>query len=376
VNTTPACRNHGCVACTANTDCDGGQCLPTGSCAAADAIIHATSNGAIAMPCGDTGTPCTLTVALAAASATKNVIKLDDAGPYVPDTSASATNFVIGSDVTIDARGATLHRRVDGPLVVINDSKTVAIYGGTIEDAVNGDGILCRSGATLTIEDTKIDLIDRSAINATGCKPTIIHATISNSSLKTPAVESVVITAGSITLSRSSFLKNSGGALKVTNTDMFSIVGNSFMNNGGGSDNQSPSVSISTAANDNNRFEFNTIAYNKAQGGRIAGLDCRAGNAFVASNNIIWMNDGPLQFNGGIHTYSDIGPLVTVVPGTGNIKEDPLLTSDTDPHLQPGSAALTKANPAADISGIAAKDIDGDTRAGPIDMGADQASRP
>jgi len=127
-----------------------------------------------------------------------------------------------------------------------------------------------------------------------------------------------------------------------------------------------------------NRLEFNTIANNTALNGVNAGLDCTVGTSFTARNNIIWGNTGVIQISGiCMHSYSDIGPFATPVPGTtpgtGNKNNDPLLTSTW--HLGTGSPAIGSADPMADLTGLAAKDIEGDMRVSRADMGADQVAK-
>src|SRR5262249_37003167 len=114
------CDNHTCSACISDDDCGShGVCQTDGSCASEDNVIHAiSSGGGTTAGCGTGGnTPCTLPAALAQVSTTRNVVKLDDAGPYTP----MMDNFVIAKDVTIDARGAVIGRGGnDAPILVVN----------------------------------------------------------------------------------------------------------------------------------------------------------------------------------------------------------------------------------------------------------------
>jgi hypothetical protein len=344
---TPHCDSHECVACVDNNDCDDGAgvCLPSGGCAAASSIIHATPTGPITS-CGIASNPCSLDGALVLAKAGPKVIKLDDAGPYV-----SATNYTVDVDaaiaVTIDARNATIRRNSGGAIFTINDGKGMTILGGTIENATGGggDGIRCSTNATLGVYGTTIQANAESGIDASGC---------------------------AVTLVRSKILSNQGGGLSVMN-GKFVMVGNVFLRNGNGGTANS-AVTISTSLDDKNRLEFNTIANNMAQTG-VAGVDCKAGVGFTAHNNIIWNNTGTFQINGNcLHSYSDIGPLAVVVPGTGNRNDDPLLTADG--HIGTGSPATQKVEIGADLSDLASRDIDGDRRIAPADLGADQVPRP
>jgi hypothetical protein len=59
-------------------------------------------------------------------------------------------------------------------------------------------------------------------------------------------------------------------------------------------------------------------------------------------------------------------------PGTANIASDPLLVdpSKGDLHIQSTSPARRGADPASDLTGIASRDIDGNLRGTPADIGA------
>jgi hypothetical protein len=354
---TPHCEDRACVGCIDDSDCGDpgvGVCLPTGGCANPSSIIHASANGSTVPECGAAGNACTLDMALTIATSTKNVIKLDDAGPYI-----SGTNYVVDTDpaidLTIDARGAILHRNsIGSAILTINSGKAVTILGGTIEGATGsgGDGIQCNSNATLAVHGTIITMNEGTGINAPGgC---------------------------TLTLSRSRIVSNRDGGVIVTNSK-FVIVGNMFLGNGD-PDSPNAAVTISTAADATNLLEFNTIANNATTAGIVtAGVDCKAGAGFTASHNIIWNNiigstasTAPQVANNCMHVYSAIGPMAVI--GTGNSNDDPLLT--TDGHLGAGSPALQKVELGADLSGLASRDIDGDPRVAPADIGADQVPRP
>jgi hypothetical protein len=379
--TTPVCKSDTCAACTLDNDCGtGGLCLPDGACAASDHIIHAASNGSNMTTCDDTSSPCNLTKALTVVTSVKNVIKLDDAGPYTPD----ANSFVVSIDVTIDARGATLHHNGNNPILSINNSKTARIFGGTIEGATGdmGDGILCGPSASLTVDGTTIQMIDKSAINATsGCKLTIVNATIRNSSLRSGVSVAAILDNGdSVTLSRSQVLSTKGGGINVGG-GKFVIVGNIFWGNGN-TTSANGAVLINTNSDPMNRLEFNSISGNLAMTGANApGVHCNAGTDFIARNNIIWGNNlnAGVQIGGSCkHAYSDIGMLSVggLNDGGNNLSVDPMFISSSDLHLMPTSTLLKKADPASQLDGIAAKDIDGDPRVAPADIGADQLRRP
>jgi hypothetical protein len=379
---TPRCEINTCVACVDDGDCGAnGVCLASGACADASSVIHAAPTGSSMAGCGDVSNACTLEQALTSVSATKNVIKLD-AGTYMPATS----NFAVDANVTIDARGATLHTKADGTLLDIRAGRTVSLLGGTLEGATNGDGIVCNSGVTLTVSDTVIRMMDRSAINAaTGCNLTVIHASISDTSRKANQFSPAILDNGdSIALARSSFVGNQGGGLAV-NSGTFVIIGNVFLNNGtfnvaDGSGSPTGGIAISTTVNAANRLAFNTVARNLIQtSSKSGGIHCDAGANIVGYYNIVWDNN-PMAMGAQVsglckHTYSDVGPMPLASSNdaghTLNLNPQ-LVNEQSDPHLKAQSPARGYASSDADLTGFAAKDIDGNARTAPADLGADQ----
>lgn len=382
---TPRCDNRECVACVDDSDCDSGVgvCLPSGGCADLNNIIYAVPSGGLPMaPCGGmgVGNACTLDTALTLATTSKNVIKLDAGIPYTSDT-----NYIVDTapaiGLTIDARGAVLHRITDGAILTINSDKAVTILGGTIEGAKGGggggDGIRCNANGTLGIYGTTIRTNEESAIDAATCTVVVTGAEIRGNSTKlgTALYPGIQITDGSITISRSSIVSNRGGGLAISNNATFEVVGNVFLSNGDSLGNVG-GVSINTTG-PGDRLEFNTITQNKSDTALAAGVQCTLAG-FTAQNNIIWHNNNApaitgIQVSGTCsHAYSDIGP--TFSPTTNdhdNVNTDPSFINEfTNLHLQPGTMVRGKANPGTDLTGIASKDMDGKVRIRPADLGA------
>jgi hypothetical protein len=178
----------------------------------------------------------------------------------------------------------------------------------------------------------------------------------------------------SLSVSQSTLSTNAGGGILVQN-GTFVIVGNMISNNG----TQFGSVGgifITTGPNAVNRLEFNTLSGNLAQGGLGAGIHCTAG-AFTARNNILSDNGnaGNMEQVGGgcMHTYSIVRPGV-LPAGPSNSASDPMFVNMAmgNLHLKAGSPALGAADPASDLTGPAARDIDGQLRKAPADIGADE----
>jgi hypothetical protein len=352
--------------------------LPSGGCAAPDTIIHAASTGDTGpkSACGGSGQKsCTLedALALAAADSTKKVIRLDDNGTFTP----SRSNFVVNTNITIEAHMATLHPKngSDGPILKVTGGKSLTLLGGTVEGATGtgGDGIACDASSTLAVQGATIQNNKESAIDSSSCNLTITSTKMQGNSANDNNSLAINVTGGSIVMYRSTLMQNRGGELAIGGGATFQILENAFLNNGD-PNGFNAGIAISAPTNLINRFDFNTIVANKSQ--TTPGIQCSAGT-FTAQNNIIWNNTGSGPLGGTcVHDYSFIGPTVTIpgiTDGGHNKAIDPKLVSEAnDPHLQPGSPAIKAANPATDLTGIAAKDIDGDARTMPADCGADQ----
>jgi hypothetical protein len=383
--TTPRCEaQQACAECTGDGDCGGtGVCLQDGSCAMTDNIIHVTTLGANEDSCGSVATPCALAAALRIARSPRNVIKLDDDGPYVGFT-------VSNTELVVDARGAStagavINRSIDVFVLAVRMKADLTILGGILQGKSGEmtDGIKC-DDATLTIVGSTIKENDLSAINATKCTLNIKKALITDNGKSAALVAGIVTNNGSsLTISQSRLFANHGGGINVNvNGGTFTIVGNAIYNNGSGGINGSAAggISISTAESPANRLEFNTIANNQSSGGRSPGIDCVAG-AFIARNNISRGNvissilPGTLgdQVGGNCkHAFSDIEQtLSSTTDGGNNLNVDPLFNADFS--IMAGSPVRGKADMNAVLDGLAKRDINGTLRVSPADIGAYQA---
>jgi hypothetical protein len=383
MGTTPRCEADLCVGCIDDSDCGGvtGVCLPDGSCADTSKIIYAAAGGSTdSESCGVLINECSLDAALdqARISTTKNIIKLDNAGPY----SAKMGNYMAEVDAVknliLDARGATLHHNTTGPILTIMSGKELTILGGIIEKAANnggagntdGAGIKCDNGI-LNVYKTDISQNDAAGILATGCILTITATSIHDNGQGTPSA-GVDASGGLTTSSQSKFTSNKGGGIVISSNGKFTIVGNVFASNGTASS-VVGGFSAQTAIT-GNRLDFNTFANNQASTGLTSGAQC-VSTGLIAQNNIIWDNIPSSSQVGGncTYDYSDIGPVAIggALNGPHNINpSDPNFISTTDLSLMVGSPLRGQANPQADITGIAAKDINGRPRSTPADIGA------
>lgn len=261
------------------------------------------------------------------------------------------------------------------------DGKAVTIFAdpGTKLDRM-GDGVILEvrnTGADVRIYDLEITgasgVVGDAGISiATGGMPklTLVRAKVTNNN-----GIGILASGGMLTVSQSTIANNTGGGIFVTN-GTFVIVGNVFYLNGS-INSTTGGLTIATSGNGVNRLEFNSFNKNATIDGVAPALQCVAGGGFVARNNIMFDNGTPSNMNQVdgtcMHVYSIMHP-GTLLPGIGNSSIDPLFVNSAigDLHLRANSPARRNADPNSDLSGLAARDIDGDLRVAPADVGADE----
>lgn len=339
---TPACgADDTCRACAAHAECASSACLPDGSCGGDATVAYVDPTG--------TGTSCTV---LSPCKRVSDALKTGR--PFVKFHGVTNEQVTLNNvNVTFLADpGATLTDMTNGILLKIDGTSRVAIYDLTISGAsgINNPGMSLQPGNAANVS--------------------LVRATVSGNT-----GGGIVAAGGTLSVSRSTISGNTpGGGISVMN-GVFVIVGNMFYNNGGNAS-LVGGVSIGTAMNPANRLEFNSFALNTAQDGTGSGIHCLAGT-FTAKNNIVSDNRNPtltIQVDGTCtHAYSLVHPGLPPA-GATNLGDDPKFMNEAagDLHLQSSSPARGKADPGADLTGIAARDIDGDARVSPADLGADQ----
>jgi hypothetical protein len=344
----PVCGgDHICRGCSLDQECASKVCdTGSGACVAETAILYVEPTG-VGLEC-TRAAPCnTLSQAIGKSSTTRNTL-LVGPGSYSEKIAIDDKNLVIS------AVGADLSAPTAGQIVDIVGASVVTIRGLRIHGGLgtNGDGIRSsdRGGnsPSVTLHQVAIDTNGGKGISASG---------------------------GSLAVTQSTIRGNAGGGISVGNE--FSIVGN-FLSGNGGLGTTVGGIEISTTQNANNRLEFNTLNRNGAQDTVGSGIQCVAGT-FTARNNIVYGNgtvSNPLQVAGScLHAYSDIGP-TALVGGSNNLNVDPLFVNTTigDLHILATSPVRGMADPSSNLIGPAAKDIDGQSRSLPADIGADEVN--
>lgn len=380
--TTPVCAtDNTCRACEAHSDCASNACLPDGSCgtdtnvAFVDASAVGSTQCTRAMPCPQISAALATnrpyikvhgTIDESVSLTNRNVTFLADPGAILKNSGNNG--LTLGGSSHVEIYDLTISNSVTGINVPTGTTASLFLSRAKVQNNANG-GIVMESG-TLTV--TRSTIANNTGAGGIFSHNSVVSVTASTLSGNSGG-EAIIYYAGSLSVSRSTFVNNINGGISVSPTGTFSIVGNVFFGNGQTSG-TTGGVTINTAQSAGNRLELNTFVGNRTSTSNAAAIQCTAGT-FTARSNIMSGNmGGANQFSGTcLHAYSISRP-GAVPTGTGNIATDPMFVDDAagNLHLKAGSPARGAGDPASDLTGIAALDIDGDMRVSPPDIGADQ----
>jgi len=358
--TTPLCSSdEQCVRCTKHSDCtESNVCLPDGSCALSTTVAYVDGDHGVESAVCDKAHPCTKIEKAAAAAA---IVKV--------------TGTVSGK-CTLDTQTVRIFADPNAKLVSMDGGDLAALeVKGNAKVEVHDLQISRMSGAN--IPTVSLAGVATLALN---------HVTISNN----PGI-GIDGSAGTLSVVRSTISGNVNGGIHLRGPTHFRIVGNVVFGNGAigkGSGGLVIGVDAPLIGDPANEIEFNSISRNiGADLGQ--GIQCTTGTSLTGHNNIIWNNGilpattGPsglpqVDGNGCTYRTSDIGPVAIA----NNIGQDPSFVSevDGDLHLMRASTVVRKADPTANLDGLASTDIDGDARTKTgtemaADLGADQISK-
>jgi len=333
--TAPVCSQNSCRACISHGECSSLACLPTGACGTDVEVAYAAPTGDDANPCTK-DQPCKrITVAAQKGKPYVKVTGTLDEGVTIQDT-----NVHILAD-----GGATVTRTMtSGPVLDIRGTSTVIIDDLTIRGAIGstGNGINVPSGEPVTLSLAHVAVLDNAAtgINVLG---------------------------GSLEMSRCIVSGNkTGGAIISAAID---ITNSLFVANGSGTS-TTGGLTVTPAGN-TNVFRFNTIADNLSSSGTstLRGLNCAI--PMSVSSSIISANAASLNCT---FDYSLFDSSVTVtgtnIAGNAKFKNNDATSPMAADYyrIQQDSDALDRADPGSTMT----VDIDGDTRSGAKDIGADE----
>jgi hypothetical protein len=339
--TMPVCsETNSCRACTTNTECTSGACMPDGSCATPDTLLYASPSGGVTT-CG-AADKCSLEQAITTADSTRKIVVLDP-GIYTTSGTVSTTK-----DITILGRGATIAKGGSGNEVFnITSGAKLFLYYATIQngdDNTLGHGINC-SGSKLVAQFVTIQNNAANGVNATGCD---------------------------VQIDRSTFTGNTAGAISLSGASQpFTVTNNFIYLNGSATVSVFGGVRLTFAGTASSHLEFNTIIDNiaKTGTGTAGGVVCGA-TSMITPNNIVARNVvGTSTTNGQV--YGDCMFLTSKVQD--DVVDLAFVNATTVPYnLRIGQTSTAK--DFATTTSTVTVDFDGDQRpqSGQKDCGADE----
>jgi hypothetical protein len=325
-----------CGLCSEDIECASQVCLPDGTCADSARILFADPAGT--GPDCTAAAPCGLEPALAKVTATADIIKL------LPGTYSVAATLTIAASTIVAGSGATIHANATAftPMFTVTMQRTLTLLGVTIDGepgSMHG-AAQCLDTSTLVIRRSRF-IGGIVGIIGSPCDVTIDRTTITGATYY-----GAYVNVGPVHITNSYIVKN-GGTLEYGGLVLDSIA--------------------------TGTVEHSTIAGNVTTAAGYAGIRCMASPGLVTRSSIVAGNTGGTSIDPTCSvSYSVVDP--GYAGGSSNSFDDPLFVDAAalDYHLQAGSPARGRADPASPIL----SDADGQPRpqpaGSPSDSGADE----
>ena len=327
----PVCQANACRGCLVDAECPASNvCLSDGSCAASARVLYAAQTGT-GTTCSEAA-PCAFDQAVAAVTATADVIKL------APGTYDRPAQLAITKNMIVTGEGATFHGTAMTSFTLMFDITSVAVTFMRVHFDLNGMfGAECVMNGELHL-DRVVMTNGVAGAYSSACKFSIDRSSID------------AVTFYGL------YLINS--TVDVTNT---------FVTNSGASSQGGIVINGSTGVVEHVTLSGNTAAMAGGQA-----IRCTDGNVAIRSS-VVFGNAAPAIEDACLVGHSVIDPGYAGA-GTGNVQMDPLFVAPAthDYHIQVGSPAVGLADPASQLT----HDYDGDPRPNPVgsmaDSGADE----
>lgn len=355
----PICDQGACRPCRSHDECSSGVCASDGQCADESAIAYVTVSGSASSDCTK-ASPCnSIDFALTRTPARKYVVV--GSGTYT----STETLLVAGERWIIGAGTApVLARTNDGPIVTIEGGSNVRLEnlevagatGTGTDETTRGNGIIFHYASGPPSVELRHVAVRDNAVNGLyglGVTLTAIDSAFTNNTEIGASLSSSTGTFDRCLVSgNQNGLFLDGGLYSVTNSFIVRNVGEAARG-----------IEL-YSQNPGQRIEFNTIADNIDTSGANVGYGFLCNVTAQASfpNNIIARNTR--QTSGANCTY----------PGSIVIDTDITPLKFRSPDMAPYDYHVTAGSIAIDMATQSTldHDVDGDPRATPRDVGADE----
>jgi hypothetical protein len=348
----PICDSNSttCRGCFQDAECPSHVCSEsTGLCIPESQTLYVKNGGNDANQCTHDAPCANVSRAVTLVDATRNVIKIYD-GDYSDSFVTSATFLLSGEGN--DNNNAYIEFRDFGnhDHVFELDGGTVVVEGVTF-DSGKAETVRVQGGATLTMVNVEVADSPVGGIDIAASEVTLYNCEI-HDGMGTEA--GINVNNGQLTMLRGLMYTLGGACVRVANSkyDIENSILTGCAAEGFAQTGPTPSPAV---------FTFNTVASNST------GVTCAS--PITVTNSIFAYNgvapQTPACAAATYSLYNDV-----VVAGTGNLAGDPSFVAADDLHINFGSPARDKADPASTQN----EDFDGEHRPhGPgFDIGADE----
>lgn len=358
--TTPVCDQGSCRACMAHHECDSGVCSADGRCADDASVAYVDTTGSTASECTRLAPCSSIARALDVTPPRKYVLVSPGTYPSSVTIRPVAERWIIGSGAS-----PVLTRSTPGPLVTVGGGSVVTLENLELVNATGvsgsddqlGYGILCalnNGTPTLNLKRVTVRESALAGVYGVGC---ILTAT--DSSFLNNGNDGVRLSDGTATFDRCLFTGHRRTGMDLDG-GLYSVTNSFVVRNSG----ESAKGIALYSTNSGHRIEFNTIADNidTSSVNVGAGFQCNLSAPASFPNNIIVRNTR--QTSGPACTYPSS---IILDSDVGGLKFKSPDAAPFDYHITAGSIAIDAAT-----ASTLDHDFDGEPRAAPRDVGADE----
>ncbi len=354
----PICDQGTCRVCRAHDECPSGICIVNGHCVDESAVSYVEASGSTTSDC-TRASPCSTVVRSLELSKTYVLI---GPGTYTSSVALalSGQRHLVGANTQ-----PVLTRSTGGPIITINSGQitleNLQVSGATRGANDGGEGIYCSATAGASaIQLRRVVVRDNvdSGLSTVSCVVAAVESTFTNNG-RDAGGSGMRIVNGTAAIDRCLVINNDNGL--ELDSGVYQVT-NSFIVRNDSSTGSSFGVNVYSTES-GHKFEFNTIVDNGNSAVTGSGFNCNIEGVTVSlPNNIIARNR--VQAQGSNCTYPGSIIVDTDIRGLKFKSPD---TPPYDYHITAGSTAIDLATQSTNDH-----DFDGEPRAAPRDVGADE----